>query len=74
MQHILQMEGKIECTHVWSTIFSKKDWILFLWVILHNFKVIIILVIIQLSYDSLPRALEFRFSCDIIIKNKTFLL
>ena len=41
MQHILQMEGKIECTHVWSTVFSKKDWILFLRVILHNFKLII---------------------------------
>ena len=24
MQHILQMEGKIECTHVWSVVFSKK--------------------------------------------------
>jgi hypothetical protein len=33
MQHILQMEGKIECTHVWSVIFSKKDLTLFLRVI-----------------------------------------
>ena len=35
MQHILQMEGKIECTHVWSVVFSKKRLDLFLRVILH---------------------------------------
>ena len=45
MQHILQMEGKIECTHVWPIVFSKKDWILFLRVILHNSKVIIQLLV-----------------------------
>ena len=61
------------CTCLVCNIFQ-KEWILFPRVILHNFKVIIILVIIQLSYDSLPQALEFRFSCDIIIKNKTFFL
>ena len=45
MQHILQMEGKIECTHVWSIIFFKKDWILFQRVILHNSKVMIQLLV-----------------------------
>ena len=30
MQHILQMEGKVECTHVCFIVFSKKDWTLFL--------------------------------------------